>query len=472
MSEVKVNKISPRTACGTVTVGDSGDAVTVSAGVPVTVTDALTANTVTVPGNVVKSNAYQAADAGNIISQSGTTVTLGASGDTVALASGASQSGFGREGSVDWQTGSIKTGTFSAVSGEGYFVNTSGAISTVNLPAGVAGAIVAVSDYTRTFSTNNCTVAPDGTEKMGGVAADVTLSVDGQSATFVYVDGTEGWINVQETQTSQKGGLPFDVEYQVVAGGGGGGGSSCGPGSGGGGAGGYRIRYDSPLNAPADLTLVSGTPYSIEVGGGGAGGGTSSRTGTNGSNSVFSTITSAGGGGGAGGGGPASPDALDGGSGGGGAYQCSPAGRCGGSGNTPPVSPSQGNDGQDGQAGNGRGEGGGGAGAVGNAGSGNAGGPGGAGVASCISGSTATTTSGGTGGSYGSPCGASAPANSGNGGNGTGNPSSGGNGGSGFVYVRYPTSGAPPTVAQSGGSSSTCGSDTIITYTGPGTFTA
>jgi hypothetical protein len=27
MSEVKVNKISPRTACGTVTLGDSGDTI-------------------------------------------------------------------------------------------------------------------------------------------------------------------------------------------------------------------------------------------------------------------------------------------------------------------------------------------------------------------------------------------------------------------------------------------------------------
>ena len=35
--------------------------------------------------------------------------------DTVALASGASQTGFGRTGTVDWQTGiSIKTATFTA----------------------------------------------------------------------------------------------------------------------------------------------------------------------------------------------------------------------------------------------------------------------------------------------------------------------------------------------------------------------
>ena len=48
----------------------------------------------------------------NIINESSNTITIGASGDTVSLASGASQSGFGRAGSVDWQTGSIKTATF------------------------------------------------------------------------------------------------------------------------------------------------------------------------------------------------------------------------------------------------------------------------------------------------------------------------------------------------------------------------
>ena len=121
MSEVKVNKISPRTNCGTVTVGDSGDSVSVSAGVPVTVNGEL------------KSNALKATDGGSIISQCGTTITLGASGDSITLASGASQTGFGRAGSVDWQTGSIKTSTFTAADGEGYFVNTTSGVVTVNL---------------------------------------------------------------------------------------------------------------------------------------------------------------------------------------------------------------------------------------------------------------------------------------------------------------------------------------------------
>ena len=52
--------------------------------------------------------------------QSGTTLTLGASGDTVTLAAGASQSGFGRTGTVDWNS-TIRTSGFTAVSGVGYF---------------------------------------------------------------------------------------------------------------------------------------------------------------------------------------------------------------------------------------------------------------------------------------------------------------------------------------------------------------
>ena len=57
--------------------------------------------------------------------QCGTTLTLGASGDTVTLGSGASQTGFGRTGTVDWDT-TAKTASFTAVSGNGYFVNTAG----------------------------------------------------------------------------------------------------------------------------------------------------------------------------------------------------------------------------------------------------------------------------------------------------------------------------------------------------------
>ena len=475
MSEVKVNKISPRTNCGTVTVGDSGDSVSVSAGVPVTVNGDL------------KSNALKATDGGSIISQSGTTITLGASGDTVSLASGASQTGFGRTGTVDWQTGSIKTATFTAANGEGYFANTSGGAFTMNLPAGTAGNIVSVVDYTNTFQTNALTVSPNGSQKIGGVAATTTLTTEGQSVTFVYVDDTEGWKNVQDS-TSNVQGRSFisatvsgacntlttsgnckiatfvgpgtfcvssistvPTENQVsflVIGGGGGGGTYRG---GGGGAGGFRefkgphqCYSVSPLNGATPVSITA-TAFPITVGAGGPASG-------NGNNSVFSTITSAAGGkGNHGGGGP-------GGSGGG-----ARSGDTGGTGNTPPVSPPQGTSGGNGSGmpGAPKWGAGGGGGAVqpGDVGTKPAGGNGGNGTATSITGSPVTRAGGGGGGaifsapspSGGSGGGGPSPsnnpgvagtANTGSGGGGANNTDdgsgeTGGTGGSGIVVIRY-----------------------------------
>ena len=85
--------------------------------------------------------------------QSGSTLTLGGSGTAVTLACGATQSGFGRTGTVNWNT-TVKTNSdsgFTAVSGEGYFLNTTSGTISVNLPAGTAGAIVAFKDYAKTF---------------------------------------------------------------------------------------------------------------------------------------------------------------------------------------------------------------------------------------------------------------------------------------------------------------------------------
>ena len=64
--------------------------------------------------------------------QCGTTLTLGGCGQTVTLGSGASQSGFGRTGTVDWVT-TVQTSTITAANGSGYFVNTTGGdITTVS----------------------------------------------------------------------------------------------------------------------------------------------------------------------------------------------------------------------------------------------------------------------------------------------------------------------------------------------------
>ena len=327
-----------------------------------------------------------------ITTESGSTLTVGGCGKTVALASGASQTGFGRTGTVDWQTGSIKTTGFTAVSGEGYFcdTNTSGAFA-VTLPASPsAGDIVAVADYANSFDTANLTLGRNGSN-IEGDASDLVLNQEGAAITVVYVDSTKGWIVVNAGNSTSGFGENFiiatggtetesgdckihvfnspgtftvnsiascaannEVSYVIVGGGGGGGMGQTNSG-GGGGAGGYRESKSpitpytaSPLdgrpNAPNRIT-VTATAFPITVGSGGAGHAlpTPGDQGSAGGVSTFSTISSAGGGGGGSQSSPTNGDGANGGSGGGSAFDGS--GASGGSGNTPPVTPPQGNNG-------------------------------------------------------------------------------------------------------------------------------
>ena len=461
MSEVKVNKISPRTACGTVTLGDSGDTFTIPSGAT--------------------------------INNQGTAVNFGATG------------------SASWVT-TVKTTDFTAVAGEGYFVNTTSGEIDVTLPASPsAGAVVAVKDYANTWDTNNCILLRNGSN-IGGQALDSILNTEGLAVTLVYVDATKGWLVTDSGLQSEApgpqyitatGGTPTtspcgnfkihtftgpgtfavsnagnasgsnSVSYMVV--GGGGGGSGGGPasstnGGGGGGAGGFRESKASsdsytasPLNATSGPTYdlaVAVQSYTIAIGGGapprpGSG---NPRRGCSGVSSTFSTIVSAGGGGG-GCGTDCSPTwsiGLAGGSGGGAGWKPSPGGTAG-AGNTPPVSPPQGQPGGN-NTGGGAGAGGGGAGATGSNDSSPNAGPGGAGVTTSIN-ATPTTRAGGGGGgrwssgsiSTGGPGGggnggsegggACGSVNTGGGGGGAGAYpgacTNGGAGGSGIVIIRY-----------------------------------
>jgi len=357
--------------------------------------------------SIIKVDNLQNQCGANIISESANVITIGASGDTVTLAAGASQSGFGRSGSVNWDT-TAKTTGFTAVSGNGYFVNTTAGAITVTLPATpAAGDIVAIADYANTSATNNITVGRNGS-KIDGETANALIIVNGQVYTLVYVDATEGWKTVGQTfnqitlpafvaatggtittcgdfkthvftgpgtftvTNAGNSGGSTTVDYLVVAAGGGGGrddfGSAPDPRlSGGGGAGGFRMSNSYSLPAPTTSPLASPTgipvavqAYPITVGAGGAGGtgpcgggDGSPQTGAKGNDAIFSTITSAGGGGGEGhspgppAGGPAASVVAktNGGSGGGGGFgHSNPAGATG-TGNNPPTSPPQGNNG-------------------------------------------------------------------------------------------------------------------------------
>ena len=321
--------------------------------------------------------------------RSGTAFTLGDSGDTFTIPSGATINNqgtavnFGATGSASWVT-TVKTGDFTAVAGEGYFVNTTSGAITVTLPASpAAGAVVAIKDYANTFDTNNCTLGRNGSN-IGGNALNSILSTEGLAVTLVFVDATKGWLVTDSGLQSEAPGPTFvtasggnataicgnfkthiftgpgtfcvsavgnpagssTVDYLVVAGGGGGGSSAAS----GGGAGGFRISnsYSIPAPTMSPLSNPTGLPvsvqgYTIAIGGGGPAGSLPNGNGTTGSVSTFSTISSAGGGGGRGSGNGTGFDGASGGGGKGGPSGTS--GYCGGAGNTPPVSPPQGNNG-------------------------------------------------------------------------------------------------------------------------------
>jgi hypothetical protein len=428
-----------------------------------------------------------------ISSQCGSTLTIGQSGDTVTLAAGATQTGFGRTGTVDWDT-TAKTASFTAVSGNGYFVNTTSGAITVTLPAGSGGSIVSLKDYANTWNTNNVTVAPNGTDKINGINANAVLSTQDQSVTLVYVDSTKGWRAVQDSTSAVDGAQYITatggtitccgdykvhtftgpgtftvcsvgnaagsntVDYLVIAGGGAGGngggpGGGGGASSGGGGAGGFREGYNpgsytaSPLATTALPVTATGYPITVGAGGSAFPSPACGAQNNPGSNSVFSTITSTGGG--AGGGWQPVPTAngLPGGSGGGAAdtgNYCATFGL----GNTPPVSPPQGQNGGPGTNPNGSGGGGGGAGgagqqgtAAGPSGNGGIGGAGGTGSTSSINGTPTGRAGGGGGGAGGDlPLGPSGP----------GGPSSDGGGAGGAVGVNG-TAGTTNTGGGGGG---------------------
>ena len=49
-------------------------------------------------------------------------------------------------------------------------------------------------DYAGTFDTYALTIAANGSEKIAGSTADLTVSIERAANTLVYTDGTQGWL--------------------------------------------------------------------------------------------------------------------------------------------------------------------------------------------------------------------------------------------------------------------------------------
>ena len=411
--------------------------------------------------------------------RSGTTLTLGDSGDDFVIPAGATLTNNGTASgfaSIAWQSTIVTGTTLSAVAGNGYWINTTSNACTVTLPASASvGDQIIFTDYARTWGTNAVTINQNSLNFQGYTSPNPVYNTSGQTVSIVYSGATKGWIPTSDDDVTNEVPQSYSAEYLVVAGGGGSGGVSEIL-SGGGGAGGL-------LNG--STTFMELTSYTVTVGAGGAAAspGTSA---VNGSDSTLqtasSTITSFGGGRGA------THELQD-----------QPAGD-GGSGGGGNLTPSSGGSGTVGQGNNGgygqnaaTGETGGGGGGAGAAGSN--------GVAQSQAGNGgvgldystwATATSTGDSGYYAGGGGASINGNYGQGIGGTGGGGNGktstlpneagaantgggggagsspniGNGGSGIIIIRYSGSqkGTGGTVTSSGGY-------TYHTFTSTGTYT-
>ena len=138
---------------------------------------------------------YGGLKAAGTVSSSYTLVLPTATGtaDQILVTDGSGNLSFtDNSGGTSWQA--VKTADFTAVAGEGYFVNTTSGAITVTLPASpTLGDEVTIVDYAGTFDTNNCTVNRNS-EKIAGDTADLTVSVERAGLTLAYTDGTQGWL--------------------------------------------------------------------------------------------------------------------------------------------------------------------------------------------------------------------------------------------------------------------------------------
>ena len=432
--------------------------------------------------------------------QSGTNLTVGASGDTVKIPSGATldivsgatlvnngtATGFA---SIAWQSSIVTGATHTAAAGQGLWLDTSSNAITLTLPSSPSvGDQVIFTDYARNWGTNAVTLNLNSEKYQGNATPVPVYDTSGESVDIVYSGSTKGWIPNTDGAVAFETQQTYSTDFLVIAGGGGAGSDR----GGGAGAGGYRNSFNSETSggggsSETALQLTPGQTYTVTVGGGGVGQSanphsTDSSIGVSSliSGSGITTITSIGGGYG-GMKAPAGPKAGGAGGSGGGAHRDSPA-TPGGAGTS--------NQGFAGGASDGADVGGGGGGAV-EAGNTNGGGYGGDGLSSSITGSAVArgggggghsgavnpppggTGGGGAGGYDGTVSGGVAGTiNTGGGGGGRADGgNAGGAGGSGVVILRMATAQFSNTTTGSP-TESNSGSDTILVYTGSGSYTA
>ena len=95
-----------------------------------------------------------------------------------------------------WQSVIVADGSTvtSAVSGNGYFIDTTSFAHTIQLPGSPSfGDEITIIDYAGTADTNNITVDRNG-NAIQGLASNLTVSTERAGLTLVYSGASQGWL--------------------------------------------------------------------------------------------------------------------------------------------------------------------------------------------------------------------------------------------------------------------------------------
>jgi hypothetical protein len=103
-----------------------------------------------------------------ITTATGSTLTIGESGKTVALASGATTTGFA---SIAWQSTIVTGTTHTASANQGIWINTTSNACNLTLPASPSvGDQLIFSDFARTWGSNAVTLTLNGSKFQGNTS--------------------------------------------------------------------------------------------------------------------------------------------------------------------------------------------------------------------------------------------------------------------------------------------------------------
>src|SRR6056300_504794 len=148
------------------------------------ITSVVTDNTITF--NITDGEVTNAKLQNSSFTLNGVSINLG---DTTTISAG-----------TDWQTGVVADGSTvtTASAGEGYFIDTTSATHTLQLPSSpTIGDEISIVDVAGTFDTNNLTVDRNG-KPIQGSATDLTVAVERAAFTLVFYDDTQGWVLKQK----------------------------------------------------------------------------------------------------------------------------------------------------------------------------------------------------------------------------------------------------------------------------------